>query len=179
MKTSVSADLHPVLVGPTLRLRPLQVEDYQALYVAASDPLIWEQNPEPTRYQKPVFEKLFAKYLELSGPLVIIDKHSGEIIGTSSYYDYDPEKQEIAIGYTFITRRCWGGRTNAELKQLMLRHIFQWVNVVWFHIGASNWRSRKALEKLGGVLSHAGQRPTASGGMTDYLYYKITAPEAN
>ena len=34
-------DLQPVLQGPTLALRPLLSDDFEALYSAASDPLIW------------------------------------------------------------------------------------------------------------------------------------------
>ena len=34
--------LQPTLTGPRLELRPLRPDDFDALYSAASDPLIWE-----------------------------------------------------------------------------------------------------------------------------------------
>ena len=46
----------------------------------------------------------------------------------------------------------WGGPTNRALKTLMLEHAFRSVDRVIFHVGAGNLRSRKAMEKLGGVL---------------------------
>ena len=38
---------------------------------------------------------------------------------------------------------------NKTLKHLMINHAFQFVNRVIFHIGATNFRSQKAIEKLG------------------------------
>jgi len=43
---------------------------------------------------------------------------------------------------------------NSELKALMLNYIAQWADSVWFHIGKDNIRSRRAVEKLGAILSH-------------------------
>jgi hypothetical protein len=42
-----------------IRLEPLQPSHFNELYAAASDPLIWEQHPNPNRYQKEVFESFF------------------------------------------------------------------------------------------------------------------------
>lgn len=168
-------DLQPVLHGPTLTLRPMQADDFETLYAAASDPLIWEQNPQPTRYQRDVFRTVFDSGIASKGALVVIERASGTTIGTSRYYEWLPETREIAIGYTFLARSHWGGTANAELKKLMLDHIFQWADTVWFHIGADNWRSRKAMEKIGGVLSHTGDRPSGDK-LVPYTYYKITKP---
>jgi len=63
MNQTSSFDLQPTLIGKAISLRPLRAEDFEALYAAASDPLIWEQHPEPLRYQRPVFEGFFASAL--------------------------------------------------------------------------------------------------------------------
>jgi RimJ/RimL family protein N-acetyltransferase len=168
-------ELQPVLHGPTLTLRPLQPDDFEALYAAASDPLIWVQNPQPTRYQRDVFRKVFDSGIESNGAFVVIDRAKDEVIGTSRYYDWKPDEREVAIGYTFLARAYWGGATNGEMKKLMLDHIFQYVDTVWFHIGVDNWRSRKALEKIGGMLSHYADR-TQGEKLVPYTYYKITKP---
>src|SRR5262245_26726637 len=117
-------DLQPVLEGATLLLRPMQATDFEELHAAASDPLIWEVHPEPTRYQRAVFEKFFKAGIESKGALVVIEKSTGRLIGTSRYYEANPAQREVAIGYTFIARAWWGGATNGEMKGLMLRHIF-------------------------------------------------------
>ncbi len=52
-------DFTPTLRGETITLRPLTPEDFEAVYAAAADPLIWEQHPFPLRYQRDVFESGF------------------------------------------------------------------------------------------------------------------------
>lgn len=168
-------DFQPTLVGGTITLRPLKADDFEALYAAASDPLIWEQHPERTRYQRQVFENgFFAGALASGSAFVVIDNASGKIIGSSRYYEWNPVEREVAVGFTFLTRSHWGGATNREMKQLMLSHAFRWAKVVWFHVGANNWRSRKAMEKIGGRFSHEGR---IHGQEQIHVFYRIDAPQ--
>lgn len=140
------------LVGATLLLRPVEQGDFEALYACASDPSIWEQHPQSTRYQRDVFQVFFDGALASKGGLVVIEKASGDIIGSSRYYDLDEARSQVIVGYTFLARRFWGGAANREMKDLMLRHAFQVVDHVLFEIGVNNRRSRRAIEKLGATL---------------------------
>jgi N-acetyltransferase len=144
-------DLQPILKGELLELRPLREQDFNALYHVASDPLIWEQHPNNDRYKKGVFEDFFHEAIESGGALTAIDTKDGSIIGSSRFYGYDEEKSEIEIGWTFLARSYWGGTYNGEMKQLMLRHAFSFVENVIFLIGPQNFRSQRAVEKIGGV----------------------------
>jgi RimJ/RimL family protein N-acetyltransferase len=164
-------DLQPVLEGRLLRLRPLAEADFPDLYAAASDPLIWEQHPNWDRYKEEVFRDFFRVALESRGALVAIDVQDGRIIGSSRYYGYDQEKSEIEIGWSFLARKYWGGTYNGEMKQLMLGHAFRYVDRVIFVIGEDNKRSRRAVEKIGAVLTE--HRPDESGGPR--VVYAITA----
>src|ERR1044071_6912940 len=113
-------ELQPHLKGELLELRPLVPGDWDELFAVASDPLIWEQHPEQDRYKEDVFRTYFAGALESGGAFVIIDRHTKEIIGSTRFYDYDPEKSEIEIGWAFLTRQNWGGGYQAGKKQLFL-----------------------------------------------------------
>jgi RimJ/RimL family protein N-acetyltransferase len=144
-------ELQPTLEGELLRLRPLRADDYDALFAVASDPLIWEQHPVPDRYQPDVFRGFFQEAMDSGGAFVVIDKKDGTIIGSSRYLGYDEDRNEIEIGFTFLARAYWGGVYNREMKDLMLRHAFRFVRHVVFLVGPSNWRSQKAMEKIGGV----------------------------
>jgi len=175
MSESTQFDLQPTLVGNTIKLRPLRPDDFDALFAAASDSLIWEQHPDPLRYQKPAFERFFSGALESRGALVVLECGSGCVIGSSRYYDWDARQREVAIGATFLARSHWGGATNGEMKALMLEHAFRWAEVVWFHVGVSNWRSRRAMEKIGGIYSHEA-RKELNGVAHDYVFFKIPAP---
>jgi RimJ/RimL family protein N-acetyltransferase len=164
-------DLQPILKGDLLELRPLRADDFDALFAVASDPLIWEQHPARDRYKEDVFRAFFRDALQSGGALVAIDTKDGRIIGSSRFHGYNAEKSEVEIGWTFLARSHWGGRYNGEMKRVMLQHAFQFVNSVVFLIGPNNLRSRRAVEKIGGVL--VGSRPDATG--RESVVYQITA----
>jgi RimJ/RimL family protein N-acetyltransferase len=145
-------DLQPHLTGELVELRPLRADDWDALFAIASDPLIWEQHPARERYKEEVFREFFRGALESGGAFTVMDRATGDIIGCTRYCAYVPERSEIEIGWTFLARSHWGGLFNVEMKRMMLDHAFQFVDSVVFVIGPDNNRSRKAVEKIGGVL---------------------------
>lgn len=144
--------LQPTLQGKNVILRPLKNEDFDDLYMAASDPKIWEQHPSWDRYKREVFEGFFKSAMDSGGAFVIIDTVTDFIIGSSRYYDLNIDKKEVVIGYTFLAREYWGHRFNKEVKSLMINHAFQFVDRILFHIGKNNIRSQKAIAKIGAEL---------------------------
>jgi N-acetyltransferase len=148
-QTHIQVNLQPALKGSLLTLRPLLASDFESLYKAASDPLVWEQHPSYTRYQRPVFQSYFDGALESKSAFVVIDNASGEIIGSTRYYNYDPKQKEIYIGYTFLDRKYWGGKFNHQMKALLIEYASKFVDSIIFEVGENNKRSRKALENIG------------------------------
>jgi len=144
-------ELQPHLKGEIIELRPLKPADWDELFAVASDPLIWEQHPERDRYREDVFRVFFKEALESGGAFVVIDPKIRQIIGSTRFYGYDPDKSEIEIGWTFLARKYWGGQYNAEMKQLLLDHAFRFVENVVFLVGENNVRSQKAMEKIGAI----------------------------
>jgi RimJ/RimL family protein N-acetyltransferase len=163
-------DLQPILKGELLELRPLQAEDFEQLYAVASDPLIWEQHPCSDRYKEEVFRGFFRDAMESGGALIAIDRKDGRVVGSSRFHGHDEEKSEIEIGWTFLARSHWGGVYNREMKHLMLRHAFLFVKSVIFLVGPKNFRSQRALGKIGAV--HVGSRNDGRG---EHLVYQIAA----
>jgi N-acetyltransferase len=149
----MSFDLQPHLKGELIELRPISPGDWDDLFAVASDPLIWEKHPESDRYKKEVFKTFFEGALESGGAFVVIDTKTKQVIGSTRFHGYDSEKSEIEIGWTFLARKYWGGRYNAEMKQLMLTHAFKFVESVVFFVGEDNIRSQKATEKIGATKS--------------------------
>lgn len=159
-------DLQPYMKGELIELRPLAPEDWERLFAVASDPLIWEQHPESNRYKQDVFKVFFSEALESAGAFVVIDASTREIIGSTRFYGYHATRSEIEIGWTFLARKYWGGKYNAEMKRLLLEHAFQFVENVVFLVGENNFRSQKAMEKIGatkiGLVTRGyGSRPAA------------------
>ena len=132
-------------------LEPLEQRHFDELYLVASDPLIWEQHPNPDRYKLDAFTNYFKGAMESGGAFIIRDGVSGEAIGSSRYCAYNEANKEIQIGYTFFARSCWGKSINKEVKKLMLTHAFNYVDKVAFYVGANNIRSQKAMERIGGI----------------------------
>jgi RimJ/RimL family protein N-acetyltransferase len=138
------------LENELVTLIPLHENHFASLYAVASDPLIWEQHPTRDRYKKEVFQTYFDSAIASGSAFLIVDKKSNELIGSSRYYDHNVAESSIAIGYTFLARKFWGGYYNRAIKKLMLDYAFQFVDSVFFHIGPNNIRSQKAVEKIGG-----------------------------
>jgi RimJ/RimL family protein N-acetyltransferase len=172
----MSFDLQPNLKGELIELRPLTPEDWDNLFAVASDPLIWEQHPESDRHKEDVFKVFFREALECGGAFVIIDTKSQQIIGSTRFHGYDPEKSEIEIGWTFLARKYWGGHYNRELKQLMLDHAFRFVENVVFYVGEKNIRSQKATEKIGGIRDGLVEKAYRDGRFARSVRYVIKKP---
>lgn len=146
----MSFSIQTILENNKYQLIPLQHGDFESLYEVASDPKVWEQHPNKDRYKREVFENFFKGAIESKGAFKIVEKETGEVLGSSRFYDFDEDKNSIFIGYTFYGTQSWGKGINPQIKKLMLDYIFQFVDIVYFHIGKENYRSQIALERLGG-----------------------------
>ncbi len=167
-----SFNFQPILNGVNVSIRALVVSDFDNLYICASDKKIWEGHPAKDRYKKVEFEKWFESAIDSNSTVVFLDNITGNIIGSSRFYTVDEAANDISIGYTFLSRSYWGGKTNFELKKLMLDYAFTYFDSVWFHIAPANIRSQKAIEKIGGVFFYE-KITSISGSPDNWLFYQI------
>ncbi|WP_018628379.1 GNAT family N-acetyltransferase [Niabella aurantiaca] len=143
--------IQPLLENADVKLLPLKEDDFEQLYAVASDPDIWQMHPNRNRYEQPVFKTFFEGALQSGGAFLCRVLPSGGLAGSTRFYNYSPDDNSIFIGYTFYATRFWGTGLNTQVKKLMLDYIFRFVNIVYFHVGAENYRSQKAIEKLGAL----------------------------
>lgn len=165
-----TADWQPRLTSRFLILRPLQPSDWPALFGVAKDRYIWEQHPSNDRWQEPVFRRFFDDALASGGAMVAVLPEANRIIGSSRF---DPRRAgpgEVEIGWTFLAREHWGGRTNAVMKRMMLEHAFGQVERVIFMVGEGNGRSRRAMEKIGARLTERTYTADTPGAATHVIY---------
>lgn len=144
----VPHNLQPILQNGLVRATPLQQNDFEALYAAASDPLIWEQHPNKNRWQLTEFKNYFKGAMESGGAFLVKDTATEQAIGSSRFV-VNKEKNELSIGYTFFKRSHWGSGHNTALKKLMLDYAFTFTDTVYFYIGAVNKRSQIAITRVG------------------------------
>jgi RimJ/RimL family protein N-acetyltransferase len=141
-------DIQSILENDKIALFPLLEKDFEDLYEVAADPKIWEQHPNKDRWKKEVFKTFFEGAIKSKGAFKIIDKTNGKLLGSTRFYDYNKQENNILIGYTFYSTQSWGKGINLSVKTIMLNYIFQFVSKVYFHIGEDNIRSQIAISRL-------------------------------
>lgn len=181
----VSADWfdRPVMTGPHVRLEPLAEDHAGGLLAAGEDPGIWTwlSVVQPTSLDEA--RRMVTK--ALADPnrraWAQIDPATGEVAGTTSYYEIDPTHRGVYIGHTWIGARWQRTGLNRNAKLLLIGRAFDVLGAlrVGWHTDALNVRSRAAIERLGatfeGTLRHHRVRP--DGTLRDTAVYSITAPE--
>ncbi len=114
-------------------------------------------------------------------PFAIREAGSGEIVGSTRYYEFVPELPRLAIGYTWYAKRWQKSHLNTACKRLLFRHAFESLGcmAVEFHTDGRNLDSQRAIERLGarreGVLRAHKRRP--DGSLRDTVCYSVLAPE--
>ena len=136
-------------------LKFLTQKDFEKLYAVASNPEIWAQHPDSSRYTSEGFSTYFDKLMATDCPFLIKDRRSNDVIGASSFYEYDIKQKSVAIGYTFLDTSYWGGIYNGSIKKIMPGYAFQFVDKVVFHVRDKNIRSQQALAKIGAQLENS------------------------
>lgn len=143
-------NMQPELENSLIIVRPLKESDFESLYRVASDPGIWEQHPSKERSSREGFAAFFDVAIHTKSAFAILDKAKNEIIGSSRYNLNEQSKKAIEIGYTFLARKYWGKGYNKAFKFLMMKHAFEHFDYVLYYVGETNFRSQKAVEKIGG-----------------------------
>jgi RimJ/RimL family protein N-acetyltransferase len=110
-----------------------------------------------TQRKRPVFTAFFQAALENDlGCFTVRNKATGVVLGSTRFYSHDTSVEAVRLGYTFLCPRYWGTGANQEMKEVLLEYAFTIVQKVYFDIGKDNFRSRKAVEKLGAAECVSG-----------------------
>lgn len=176
----------PVLSGRLIRLEPLALEHAPG-YLAAAGPA--DDAAEVFRWMFPaapqtvadaeghILTALAARARGERFAYAQLDAGTGEVAGTTSYYEVDPAARAIAIGHTWLGRRWWRTGHNTESKLLMLTHAFDTLGAarVSWHTDLNNTRSQQAIDRLGatreGVLRK--HRIRRDGSWRDTVQYAM------
>ncbi|MGQ4006061.1 GNAT family N-acetyltransferase [Francisellaceae bacterium CB300] len=141
-------DFNKSLSYEDVRLQIMTQNDFDKLFAIAKDPKIWEQHNDPQRYKIEGFKKFFDSGIDNPQNCFLIF-YKNELVGSTRYYEYSVAQSSVKIGYTFYATKCWGTDLNSKVKNLMLDYAFKFVDNVFFDVWNKNFRSQKAVEKLG------------------------------
>lgn len=173
----------PVMTGRHVRLEPLTMEHADGLFAASGDPAVWRwqsdlQPRDAADVRALVRRALDARDRGLRLPWAQIDVATGEVAGTTSYYELSPKDRGLCIGYTWLGARWQRTGINTESKLLLLERAFDELKAirVGWHTHVRNERSRAAIERLGASFEgvHRKHRVRADGSIRDTAVYGMT-----
>jgi RimJ/RimL family protein N-acetyltransferase len=149
---------HPtVLSGDIVELRPLEKAHFAELDALAKEPRIWEfytvNGGNTESLTKSLQGGLDDREKGKQYPFVIYHKADGKLIGSTRFIDIQPLHNKLEIGWTWLHPDYWASAVNFECKLLLLTFAFENLGVyrVQFKVDVLNMRSRKAVEKIGGI----------------------------
>ena len=173
------------LEGRHVRLEPLSQQHEESLIVAAGDGQLWNSNvtivPSRQTMAGYIESALQAQSQDRELPFVIVRKDSGQVVGTTRFYDIALEEGRAAIGYTWLSLGAQRTAVNTESKLLLLTHAFEsWhCNRVELITDVLNQQSRDAILRLGakqeGILRSHMRMP--NGRIRDSVCFSIIARE--
>ncbi len=166
-------------------LEPLQAGHASALEAAAADGELWSlmvtSVPVPGHAAAYIEQALLGQAASTMLPFAIREGSTGEIVGSTRYYEIDVQVPRLAIGYTWYAKRWQKTHLNSACKRLLLQHAFATLGcaAVAFHTDQLNTESQRAIERLGarheGVLR--AHRRRVDGSLRNTACYSILAEE--
>ena len=177
---------HPtILSGQEIELVPLEKVHFDELFAAASDKELWSLIPtdcsDRDTFNKAYKFSLNERELGNQYPFVIKHKKTNRLIGSTRFFEIYPRDKKLEIGWTWIIKEYWGTTVNLECKLLLLTFCFESLKLsrVQFKTKDTNFRSRKAIEKIGGVFEGILRKDRIQGDGTvrNTAYYSIINDE--
>ena len=170
-----------VLENSRVRLRPLELTDFEALKAVAMDADLWKYTltraDDAVSLAAYLCQAVEGREQGLRYPFVIIDRETGELAGSTSYYNVSAPDQRLSIGYTWVGTRFQRSGLNRACKHLLLSYALDSLSYerVELETDSRNHKSRMAMARMGateeGLLrSH---RPTQGGIRRDTVIFSV------
>jgi RimJ/RimL family protein N-acetyltransferase len=153
-----------VLKGNTVELHPLQAEHAAQLVQAAQDGELWNMKvtviPGPGTADAYVGKALDGRTAGTVMPFVIVQRETGQIVGSTRFWKIDRSNRKLEIGHTWLGQSVQRSGLNTEMKFLLLSYAFEVMNCVrvQFTTDELNEKSRAAILRIGaqqeGIVRH-------------------------
>ena len=174
-----------ILENDRVLLRPLTLEDKPHLLpYSLNESELWTYSLSPASGEANLDAYLNAAIEKRqqgdSYPFITLEKRTGRYMGSTRFYDIQPQHNTLQLGYTWYASEFQGTRLNKNCKYLLLEFAFEQVGVerVEFRADANNARSLAAMKSLGctveGILRSNCASPT---GRRDSIVLSILKDE--
>lgn len=181
----MAIDLNLVLESDRVLLRPLSLDDEEALQLIADDDSLWiyglHDLSQPGELNTYILKALADRDNETTAVWVIIDKKSGQVAGCTRLAEISWKDERGQIGWTWIGRDYQGSGLNKEMKFLILNYGFEvlGLNRIEFKADERNHQSRQALLSIGatreGILRQ--HMKIHNGYIRNTVFYSILRSE--
>ncbi|MGM8936158.1 GNAT family N-acetyltransferase [Pseudomonas neustonica] len=172
------------LEGQFVVLEPLTEQHIKPLEKAVADgdsPKLWFASVPTAEQMADYVHKAIADMAQGNIAYAVRSKASGEVVGTTRYYNVDQANRRAMIGFTWYANAAKRTPINTESKLLLLTTLFEQAQAiaVEFRTHYFNQASRAAIERLGakqdGILRNHQIMP--DGSYRDTVVYSIIASE--
>ncbi len=178
--------IEPVTIeGDHVQLEPLDLAHLEAIQEAVGDGELWRLwytfVPSPETAAAYIEAALSMRADNGAMPFVVRHKASGDIVGSTRYFNVDQTHHRLEIGHTWYAKRVQRTGVNTECKYLLLTHAFEVLGAiaVEFRTHFFNRASRAAIERLGakqdGILRN--HQRLADGSFRDTVVFSIIESE--
>ncbi len=174
-----------ILEGNTVKLVPMETSHLDGLWDAGHNQSIWEFTSSKVRNKAEMKKIIVSAIAEREKgtqlPFTVIDKKTGEIVGSTRFMDISEVHKSLEIGWTWYNPEYWRTRINTESKFLLLQYVFETMglNRVQFCTDSRNVRSQAAIARLGAVREGVlrKHRIIADGYVRDTVVFSILKEE--
>jgi RimJ/RimL family protein N-acetyltransferase len=178
-------DFNLILQTENVILRPMISDDFNSLVRLTGDKSMWIYFTSDLSERSELLNWIETALTDMKNEnrlaLTIIEKSTGNPIGSTSFGNISYKDRRIEIGWTWISREFQGKGINSQIKYLMLKYAFETIDFERVEIKTDvlNLPARNALLRIGakeeGVLrSHTLM---THGRRRDTIYYSILKSE--
>lgn len=181
----MAINLNITLESERALLRPLELDDEQALQEVADDDSLWiyglQDLSKPGELNIYIKKAISDRENGTSAVWVVIDKKTNKVAGCTRIAEISWRDERGQIGWTWIGRDFQGSGLNKEMKYLMLTYGFEvlGLNRIEFKADERNHQSRQALLGIGatreGVLRQ--HMKIHNGYIRNTVFYSILSSE--
>ncbi len=153
-----------LLKGNTVELHPLQAEHAVQLVQAAEDGELWNMKvtviPGHDTADAYIAKALEGRQAGTVMPFVIVQRETGQIVGSTRFWKIDRSNRKLEIGHTWLSQSVQRSGLNTEMKYLLLSYAFEVMNCVRVQLTTDelNEKSRAAILRIGakqeGIVRH-------------------------
>ena len=117
------------LTGKLVQLAPIAPDHEHGLIEAAQDGSLWElwftSVPKPEQVREYIAAALNLQQHGSALAFSIIERRTGQILGSTRFCNIDAKSRRVEIGYTWYRQSVQRTGVNTECKLLLLQHAFE------------------------------------------------------